>query len=269
MLTDKNDIRGIWTKHFENLGSPSTNSNFDNTFVERVSASVQEFVTSYKNDPFEDLNEPLTYEEIANLFSKLKPGVSGVFIDYEHVRFAGPALWNFLFELYNDFFNKSSVCESLKVGTILLLFKGKGAKANSKDNYWSLTLFPTFCKIYEMVLLNRLEKYTERRGFSSKMQFGFWEGVGGIEATFIILETINHMLERGSKIFSCFLDVHKTFDTVWIDSLLCKLLQNWASTVECGLQLKTCTRIWKLEYYTQVHCPERLTFPKAQARGEF
>ena len=55
------------------------------------------------------------------------------------------------------------------------------------------------------------------------MQFGFQEGVGCIEASFIILETINHMLERGSKIFSCFLDVRKAFDTVWIDRLLFKL----------------------------------------------
>ena len=45
---------------------------------------------------------------------------------------AGPVLWNFLFELYNEFFDRSSVCESLRVGTILPLFEGKGVKAKIK-----------------------------------------------------------------------------------------------------------------------------------------
>ena len=165
MITDKNNIREMWAEHFEKLGTPSTNTNFDSVFLDRVSASVQEFMTSCKNDSFGDLNDPLRYEEVANVCSKLKQGVSGVVIDYEHVRFAGPVLWNFLLELYNEFLDRSSICESLKVGTILPLFKGKGVKANNKDNYRGITLFPTLCKIYEMVLLNRLEKYAERRGF--------------------------------------------------------------------------------------------------------
>ena len=92
-----------------------------------------------------------------------------------------PVLWNFLFELYNEFFDRSSVCASLKVGTILPLFKDKGVKANNKVNYRGITLFLTPCKIYEMVLLNRLEKYAEQRGFFSKMEFGFQEGVDCIE----------------------------------------------------------------------------------------
>ena len=115
----------------------------------------------------------------------------------------------------------------LLAGVILPLFKGKGAEANNKDNYRGITLFPTLCKIYEMVLLNRLEKFAEQQGLFSNMQFGFREGVGCIEASFTILESINHMLERGSKVFGCFLDVRKAFDTVWIDGLLFKLFSEF------------------------------------------
>ena len=121
MITDKNNIREMWAEHFEKLGTPSTNTDFDSAFLDRISSSVQKFLTSCKNDPFGDLNEPLTYEKVANVCSKLKPGAPGVLIDYEHVRIAGRVLWTFLFELYNEFFDRSPVCESLKVGTILPL----------------------------------------------------------------------------------------------------------------------------------------------------
>ena len=59
-------------------------------------------------------------------------------------------------------------------------------------------------------------------GFFSEMEFGFQEGVGCTEASFIITETINHKLEHDSKNFSCFLNVRKAFETVWIDGLLYK-----------------------------------------------
>ena len=110
-----------------------------------------------------------------------------------------------------------------KTGIILPLFKGKGAKVNNKDNYRGITLFPTISKIYEMILANRLEKFASQKGYFSQVQFGLQEGVGCVEALFTILETIKHMLERGSKIFGCFLDVRKALDTVWIDGLLFKL----------------------------------------------
>ena len=58
------------------------------------------------------------------------------------------------------------------------------------------------------------------------MQFDFHEGVGCTEASFTILATINHMLEHGSKVFSCFLDVRKAFHTVWIDGILYKLFSD-------------------------------------------
>ena len=94
------------------------------------------------SDPTGAFNDPLTYEEVAGVCSNLKPGVSGVSLDYEHVGYAGPPLWRLLFHLYQQVFENFSVSKSLKTGIILPLLKGKGAKANNKDNYRGIMLFP-------------------------------------------------------------------------------------------------------------------------------
>ena len=73
---------------------------------------------------------------------------------------------------------------------VLLIFKGKGAKANNEDKYRGITLSPTLCKIYEMIILNRLEKFASQAGYFSEMQFGFQEGSGCIQASFTILEPL-------------------------------------------------------------------------------
>ena len=70
------------------------------------------------------------------------------------------------------------------------------------------------------------------------MQFGFKEGVGCTEASFTILETINHMLEWGSKVFRCFLNVCEAFDTVWIEGLLYKLFSEFGIGGKMWLVIK-------------------------------
>ena len=190
-------------------------------------------------------------------------------IDYEHIRFAGPAPWGTLFQLYDNYFETSSVSKSLKTGIILPLFKGKGAKANNKDNYRGITLFPTLCKIYEMILLNRLEKFAKQQGFFSNLQFGFEEGVGCIEASFTILETINHMLERGSNVFGCFLDVRKAFDTVWIDGLLYKLFTELGIEGKMWLAIKDLYTDVKARVLFLARYQESLIFPRGRDRDEF
>ena len=115
---------------------------------------VKDIFNSCTEDPFGVLNEPLQYCEEERVCSQLKPGVTGVSIDYEHIRLAGPNVWVLLHQLFQDFLNKFSVSDDLKIGIILPLFKGKGARANNKDNYRGITLFPTLSKIYEMILLN-------------------------------------------------------------------------------------------------------------------
>ena len=225
LITKENDIRDMWADHFEALGTSTINLNFDNEFANLISTHVQTVFQTCTGDSTGALSGPLTYEEVASICSNLKPGVSGVLLDYEHIRYAGPSLWRLLFHIYQQFFEIFVVCKSLKMRIMWPLFKGKDAKANNKDNYRGITMFPTMCKTYEMILLISLKKFAIDNEYFCELQFGFREGVGCIEASFIILETINHMLEWGSKVFSCFLDVRKAFDTVWIDGLLFNPIQ--------------------------------------------
>ena len=186
-IIEENDIGDMWADHFEVLGTPTVSFNSDNEFANSISTHVQNIFQNCINDPTGALNEPLTYEEVAGVCSNLKPGVSGVSLDFEHVGYAGPPLWRLLFHLYQQFFENFSVSKFLKTRIILPLFKGKRAKANNKDNYRGITLFPTLCKIYEMILLNRLEKFAADNKYFSELQLGFRKGVGCTEASFTTL----------------------------------------------------------------------------------
>ena len=82
------------------------------------------------------------------------------------------------------------------IGTVLRLFKCKGPKASEKDHYRGITLSPIILKVFEMIILNRLENV-------QKIKVIFPISVGCMETSFLINEAINHFVERGGK----FLDV--------------------------------------------------------------
>ena len=84
-------------------------------------------------------------------------------------------------------------------------------------------MFPVIIKVFEVILLRRLENFAKEKGCFSHLQFGSSAGSGYSETSFVIMEAINHIKEREGKVFACFLDVRKAFDTVWIDGLLYKL----------------------------------------------
>ena len=65
LLTDRNLIRDMWADHFEALA----------TILNRVVSRVREIFDSCTNNPFGALCEPLDYDEVACVFSKLKLGV--------------------------------------------------------------------------------------------------------------------------------------------------------------------------------------------------
>ena len=77
----------MWADHFEALGAPLAGMEFDHNFCARITNYVKEMFEICVKDPSGVLNEPLVHEEVARMCSTLKPGVSGILIDYEQIRF--------------------------------------------------------------------------------------------------------------------------------------------------------------------------------------
>ena len=67
-ITAKKQIREMWAGHFEELGTPSENIQFDSDFLTRVTANVQEIFTSCTDDDSSGvLSGSLQYEEVARV----------------------------------------------------------------------------------------------------------------------------------------------------------------------------------------------------------
>ena len=71
-------------------------------------------------------------------------------------------------------------------------------------------------------------------GVFSEMQFGFQEGMGRSEASFTILGTIYHILERGSKISAVFSMFAKPLTQSGLMTFFTNYFRNLLSEVGCG-----------------------------------
>ena len=83
--------------------------------------------------------------------------------------------------------------------------------------------------------------FSGEKSFPNKLQYAYQTGKSCLDATMSLQEAVLHNIENGSKVYGCFLDTAKAFDTVWISGLFYKmfnlgiqgkiwrLLRNWYS----------------------------------------
>ena len=60
-----------------------------------------------------------------------------------------------------------------------------------------------------------------------KLQSVLEQDISCIEAFFDVVESINHINERGSTAFGCPRDALKVFDTIWTDGLLYQFFEDF------------------------------------------
>ena len=129
-----------------------------------------------------------------------------------------------LTKLFNFILNKGSYPDSRSTGLISPIFKS-GNKSDP-SNYRGICVTSCLGKLFSAVLNNRLLNYLQDHSSIHPSQIGFLKGFQTSDHIFSLRTLIDKYVTNANKgkLFCCFVDFQKAFDSIWHDGLLHKLL---------------------------------------------
>ena len=170
------------------------------------------------------LDFTITLKELLDACKNLKNGKASGFdnISNEMIKILVEVYPELVLKLFNAVLASGRTVPDWMVGLIVPIFKD-GAKTDP-SNYRGITLISCLSKLFLSILNARLIKFALDKGIISINQLGFTAGNRCSDAHIIINTLVNKTCHKnGSKIFSCFVDFKKAFDSVPRDTLLKKL----------------------------------------------
>jgi len=115
---------------------------------------------------------------------------------------------------------------SLSTGVIHALHKG--GDALQFENYSGITVGPVLAKVFAMILEARLSNWAEERGLRARGQAGFKKDFRTTDNLYILRTLIEQSTHKRKKVYCCFVDFRKAFNTVPRDLL-------WQELAEMGI----------------------------------
>lgn len=124
--------------------------------------------------------------------------------------------------LINAAFRLKYVPSLWKVAEVIMILK-PGKPPNETASYRPISLLPIISKVFEKLLVKRLNAIIERKNLIPNHQFGFRNKHSTIDQIHRITQVIEKALEEKRVCSTIFLDVAQAFDKVWHEGLNHKL----------------------------------------------
>lgn len=181
---------------------------------------------------FEDyLPEPVPYSfayiltsatEIEEVIKSLKiasPGHDDIHIKV--IKECSEEISQFLEFIINKSFDEGYFPDILEIAKVIPIYK-KGEKSDC-TNFRPIAILSTFSKIFEKIIVKRLNDYLTRYNLISKCQFGFRPHFTTELAIHTLCQNIYNALDNKLYQLTVFCDLSKAFDTIDHDILIEKL----------------------------------------------
>ncbi len=141
------------------------------------------------------------------------------------IKLIQPSLSYILPFLFNKSLTVAQFPSNWKLSNVIPIYKGKGSK-HSKNSYRPISLTSCISKIFEMCVLNHLQKYliSDSKWICAN-QSGFRKGDSTTFQLIKIIDDLAKGIESKKYMRFVFLDIEKAFDRAWHKSILNKLRQ--------------------------------------------
>ena len=163
---------------------------------------------------YEELDVDITMKEIENAIQCLKKGkshgldgiINEYFIEFKDILL--PFLHSIFNAMYNTGYFPNTLCDAL----IVPIYK----KGNTADpgNYRGISLLSCMTKLFTSILNKRLISWAENNDVITDAQFGFKPLHSTVDAIFALQTIVNNYLSNKTRLYCCFVDFKRAFDTV-------------------------------------------------------
>ena len=97
------------------------------------------------------------------------------------------------------------------------------------DNYRGITINSCLSKHFTQIMNDRLTTYIENNNLIKCNQIGFRKGYRTADHVFVLKTLIDNYTSTNKRLYMCFIDFKKAYDTIWRDGLFYKLLKKGIS----------------------------------------
>ena len=207
-LTNDKDIANEFRKSSSDV---YFNSYVDTEGTSKCMDTIQNLLLSDLDNSIVDANI-FSVTDIENAIKSLKGGKAAGLdsLTKDHIVNSHPAVIVHLKLLFNIIYKHGFVPDDFGVGLSIPIIKDKHGDICSTDNYRTITLSPVISKVFEYCLLHKLQPLL----CSSDLQFGFKKKLGCSDAIFVLNQTVDYFVSRGSTVYMAALDARKAFDRV-------------------------------------------------------
>jgi hypothetical protein len=211
-----------WFSHFQKLNKGPTDDGSDPHFMDVIHRLTQ--LETYSS--FNELDFSISSTELISAIKHLKnnKAVGSDSIANEMLKNCNQKLLLVILKLFNVILQSSRYPHTWSEGIISTIHKsGDSAECN---NYRGITISSCLGKLFSTILNQRLLKYVVNNKLIPENQIGFMPNSRTSDHVFILKNAIDKYLRRNKKLYACFIDFRKAFDTVWHDALFLKLREH-------------------------------------------